>query len=290
MKKIIIPFMLAFTSSMANAEYLIKIPLELDLRGHLPNNSIVFVGSTEVAPETPVEETPVEETPAKHEPVDCITKPTDNPQLCEESLTGWVQFADAQNPRLPKDWNKLEWGWGTNGLNYRLKYIPTEPYPTTTGEFISFTGNQLKNVDGLINLTNVNHLSLNHNELTNVNGLSNLTHSGLGLALQHNKLKNVDGLRNLTSASQLNLEYNELTNVNGLSNLKSVSRLYLHENPLTNVDGLANLEVKHLVAVDIRYSGKKLPANSIFCTKNPSARFYSPTYTYAQKSQVCESQ
>lgn len=278
--------MLAFTSSMANAEYLIKIPLELDLRGHLPNNSIVFVGSTEVAPETPVEETPVEETPAKHEPVDCITKPTDNPQLCEESLTGWVKFATDRG--LRQTWNKLE--WGHNQHKTQLEYIPTEPYPITTGESISFSGNLLKNVDGLINLTNVNHLSLNHNKLENVEGLSNLTHSGLVIGLQQNKLTNVEGLRKLTSASQLNLENNLLTNVNGLRNLKSVKLLYLHGNPLTNVDGLANLEVKDLVAVDEKYSGKKLPANSIFCTKNPSARFYSPTYTYAQKSQVCESQ
>jgi len=57
MKKIIIPFMFALTSSMANAEYLIKIPLEQAQGGHLPNGSIILgAGVTQPAPE--VEPTP----------------------------------------------------------------------------------------------------------------------------------------------------------------------------------------------------------------------------------------
>jgi len=42
MKKIIIPIVLAFTSTMANAEYMIKIPLEQGQGGFLPNGSIVI--------------------------------------------------------------------------------------------------------------------------------------------------------------------------------------------------------------------------------------------------------
>ena len=188
MKKIIIPFMLAFTSSMANAEYIIQIPFEQAQGGPLSNNSIVFVTSTEVVPETPV----------KHEPVDCITKPTD-PQLCEKSLTAWNQFADAQNPKLPKDWNYMR--WGSKGLSY----LPNEPYPIKSVHYFNLSYNQLTNVDGLINLTSVGTLYLSYNKLTNVDGLSNLTSVGT-LYLHENQLTNVDGLANLKVTSTIIVE------------------------------------------------------------------------------------
>lgn len=245
MKKIIIPFMLALTSSMANAEYLIKIPLEQAQGGQLPNNSIVFVSSTEVVPETPV----------KHEPVDCLTNPTDNPQLCEKSLTAWEQFADAQNPQLPKTWNDLN--WEKKGLSY----LPNEPYP----------------------ITSVSDLNLGNNQLTNVDALSNLTSVGY-LGFTMNKIKNVDGLINLTHVNYLSLDYNQLENVDGLSNLKSANNLYLTENPLKNIDGLANVKVTSMIVVDATYSGKKLKADTIFCTYNPDEVFWD-----AQRSDLCES-
>ena len=283
--------MLAFTSSMANAEYTIQIPLELDLRGHLPNNSIVFVGSTEVDPETPVEETPVEETPVeetpveetpvKYEPIDCLTNPTDNPEQCEKSLTAWDQWADAKNPPIFKAWRNLE------AYKRYLPNIPNEPYPVTTANSIQFDRNGLYNVDGLSNLTSVGVLQLEENNLGNVEGLRNLTSVG-SLLLHQNRLTDLEGLRNLTSVTYtLSLNFNRLTNVNGLSNLRSVGTLDLKDNKnLTNLDGIANVKVSSWIMIEKTYKGKKLPANTIFCTENPYSLFYSP---YAQKSQVCES-
>ena len=237
--------MLALTSSMANAEYLIKIPLEQSQGGNLPNNEIVFVSSTEVVPETPV----------KHEPVDCLTNPTDNPQLCEKSLTAWIQFANDRG--LSKTWKNLQWGgWG-------LSYIPNEPYPTTRVGELYLNNNQLTNVDGLINLTSVNTLLLDYNKLTNVNGLINLTR-----------------------VNTLSFYRSNLTNVDGLINLKSATALILTENPLTNVNGLANLKVSGYIMVDRKYSGTKLAANTRFCTQNSDGIFYTG---YAQKSKLCES-
>lgn len=55
--KFIIYFTLTFAYSVANAEYIIQMPLEQDLRGALPNGSIIF--SPEVEEELP----PVEEPP-----------------------------------------------------------------------------------------------------------------------------------------------------------------------------------------------------------------------------------
>ncbi len=50
MKKIIIPMMLAFASTMANAEYMIKIPLEQAQGGSLPTGSIQFTNQEPAAP------------------------------------------------------------------------------------------------------------------------------------------------------------------------------------------------------------------------------------------------
>ena len=302
MKKIIIPFMLAFTSSMANAEYLIKVPLEQAQRGPLPNNSIVFFGLTELVPETPVNGGSTE-TPVKHEPVDCLTNPTDNPQLCEERLTAWEQFVIDKNLVNDYNWNHIDW------KNKVLGYIPNEPYPSTKADYLNLTNTKITNVDGLISLTSVGNLDLSDNPLENFYGLSNLKTAGYIGIVRNSQLTNVDFLSNLTSVSDLNLQKNQLTNVNGLSkltsvktllylsdnqltnvdgliNLKIVDTISLKNNPLENVNGLANLTVRVWITIDATYSGDKLPANTIFCTKNPAERFPSGS---ARKSQLCES-
>lgn len=48
-----------FSAMSANAAYVVKIPMEQNLGGHLQNSSIVFVGNTPAEPEQP--ESPVED-------------------------------------------------------------------------------------------------------------------------------------------------------------------------------------------------------------------------------------
>ena len=158
MNKIIIASIFFIFATLANAEYMIKIPLEQAQGGHLPNNSIVFVSSTEVVPETPV----------KHEPVDCLTNPTDNPQLCEKSLTAWEQFASVNG--LSNTWNWIDLQWGYKGLSY----LPNAPYPITSVGNLYLSENQLTNVDGLSAITSAVGIYLNGNPLTNVDGLANV--------------------------------------------------------------------------------------------------------------------
>lgn len=270
MKKIIIPFMLALTSSMVNAEYLIKAPLEQTQGGQLPNGSILFTNQ----PTAPIEnwvaiEPLLSDWYTIGEPFDCnpdgwVPDPstiaegevfTQTNQFCyireertvqsreQETTTGiirnvgdaeierldldasdtrdavgtlvetWESFANKKD--LPTDWNILEW------YNKGLSYIPNEPYPITSVDYLYLFGNKL-------------------------------------------------------------------TNVNGLSNLTSVTGLHLNDNQLTNVEGLANLKVINSIIVDASYSGTKLKADTIFCTENPASVFFSE-FGYAQKSQLCES-
>lgn len=189
------------------------------------------------------------------EPSDCVNNPSENPVECQNRLTAWEEFAEVKG--LTKNWTNLI--WSVKGLTE----IPSNPFP----------------------LKIVQTINLGNNNLINASGLSNVTHIG-NLYFQNNQIENVDFFINLTSINGIaSLNNNKLTNVDGFINLTSVgNNLYLSDNPLTSIDGLRNIQVGGRIEIDETYSGKKLPADSRFCTLN--SRF---GFGYAQKSQLCES-
>ena len=281
-----ISILVATATGTATAEYTVKVPLELNQGGNLPNGSIRITSNWSNAPTVygewidqeqpydcnnwfPADSTvPFGET-FTQTATDCSQDQTRTAQDQEvETISGIVRdkgesytqsrtitvsstrdsIGTLKHPwEVFADARGLSKNWNSLLWNSKgLTTIPTEPYPQTSVITLRIDNNQLTNVDGLSNLTSVNNLDLHNNQLTNVDGLRNLT-SVEFIHLYENQLTNVDRLSNLTSVKDLNLHNNQLTNVNGLSNLTSASTLNIYNNKLTDVDGLSKLtSAKHL--------------------------------------------
>lgn len=292
--------------NLSFAEFMIKVPLETDLGGALPKNSIVFKADES----TPI---PPPEEPAK--PIDCEDEEQikDNPEECETRLTGWEQFVTDHG----FDGENIKWNNILNGLDLGgrgISELPTVPYPVSSVSYeLNLHGNNLTNVNalisiqsatylyleengnltnisGLINLTTVkNDFFIGNNNLSNLAGLNNLESVGGTFDLANNRLTNINGLSSLTNVGKnLVLDENELTNLDGLINLRTVGNLlYIGNNmSLQNINGLSNVSVGGKIRIRDDYKGSKLSASSIFCTTNASNKFQSG---YAQKSAICES-
>ena len=98
-------------------------------------------------------------------------------------------------------------------------------------------------------LEKVRGLNLDENQLTNVTGLENLTQLET-LHLGDNQLTNVKSLEKLTQLTRLYLQANKLTNVKGLEKLTQLKVLYLYTNQLAEVpkglEKLTQLKVLNL--------------------------------------------
>ncbi len=123
-----------------------------------------------------------------------------------------------------------------------------------SGRLIIEDNEGLLNIDGLSNITSISTLIglidiSNNSALEDIDGLNNLSNLEGELIIEdNNALANIDGLENLTSVGgDLEILGNDaLTNVNGLSNITSISdvlgMIAIRGNEvLTNVDGLINL-------------------------------------------------
>ena len=102
----------------------------------------------------------------------------------------------------------------------------------------------------------VTKLDLGLNQLTDVKGLENLTQL-TGLSLFENQLTNVKGLENLTQLTHLTLFSNQLTDVKGLEKCTQLEVLWLSYNPLTKAQidqlqkALPNCSIIFEVALDL---------------------------------------
>ena len=108
----------------------------------------------------------------------------------------------------------------------------------------SISGSDIKNLDGLSNLTSIGGSLVIFwtDSLTNVDGFSNLTSVGNFLALRYNtRIANLDGFHNITSAKNLWLDVNvSLTDITGLSGITSVDTLWITWNSsLSSLEGLS---------------------------------------------------
>ncbi|MBX9838615.1 MAG: hypothetical protein K2X69_09930 [Silvanigrellaceae bacterium] len=65
--------------------------------------------------------------------------------------------------------------------------------------------NKLTNINGLINLTNIQILYMNDNQLTNVDGLINLMNIN-DIQMQNNNISNINGLANLKVSTRINID------------------------------------------------------------------------------------
>lgn len=248
-------------SSLVNAEYTIKVPLEVAQGGTLPNGSIKFKTNT----------------PAEPPILNCTA--TGISAECDERLSAWETFANDRG--LIKTWSNIGW------VSRSLTFIPEESYPVSSAVNIIFANNQLTSVNGFRNIQSISgSLNLSNNNLNNISGLKNLQSASGSLNLSINNLNDISSLSNLQTVGTLDLSTNALNNVNGLNNLATANNINLQNNPaLSNISGLQNLR-KGTVYIDVSYSGAKLPASSNFCSYSQVVAYNSSNA--ATKAQLCE--
>jgi len=88
---------------------------------------------------------------------------------------------------------------------------------------------QLTNLDGIENLTNLKSLNCSYNQLTSLEGIENLINLKY-LDCHNNRLTSLNDIENLTNLEILCIGYNQLTSLDGIENLINLKRLYCWNN------------------------------------------------------------
>ncbi|MCW3106010.1 MAG: small GTP-binding protein [Segetibacter sp.] len=102
------------------------------------------------------------------------------------------------------------------------------------------SSNQLTEIKGLEQLTQLIKLDLSSNKFTEIKGLEQLTQL-TKLDLRSNKFTEIKGLETGTQLTELNLNSNKLTEIKGLEKLTQLTNLRLYDNQLTEIKGLEKL-------------------------------------------------
>lgn len=97
--------------------------------------------------------------------------------------------------------------------------------------FLDLSENQITEITGLSNLKNLRELSLSYNRITEIKGLENLVNLKI-LRLERNQINEISGLENLVNLGHLGLSNNNITELKGLENLLNLNSLYLFHNPV----------------------------------------------------------
>ena len=100
--------------------------------------------------------------------------------------------------------------------------------------------NQLRTLSGIENLTNLTYLSCHNNQLITLSGLENLTNLTY-LSCSSNQLRTLSGLENLTSLTALDCFDNQLITLSGIEKLINLTELYCSSNQLRALSGIENL-------------------------------------------------
>ena len=141
-------------------------------------------------------------------------------------------------------------------------------YVFPNGFLMMGSGYNIKELDGIENLQNLNLLDVSSNYITSLNPISNLTNLQV-LSLFNNRgiiknlenlknlknlykieltccgLNNISALSNLTNLKILDLQYNSISDISPIANLTNLEYLCLDHNQIENINGLKNLTNLH---------------------------------------------
>jgi len=107
-------------------------------------------------------------------------------------------------------------------------------------EHLDIAGHQITEIKGLDNFKNLKELILSGNNITEMRGLDKLTNLEI-LSLIGNKISEIKGLDTLVNIKKLDLSANKITKIEGLDNLINLEELRLNRNQISEITGLNNL-------------------------------------------------
>lgn len=101
--------------------------------------------------------------------------------------------------------------------------------------------NELVEIEGLIELTNLTTLDLHYSEINTLLKVS-VNENIKSINLYGSEIKSIEGLDRFQNLMDLNIGSNLITKIQGLDNLKNLKRLNLSSNRIKKIEGLENLE------------------------------------------------
>ena len=123
-------------------------------------------------------------------------------------------------------------------------------------------GAEIENLNGIQNLTGLEHLDLWDNAITDIGALAGLTSlawldlgnnsiadlSALGgltnltlLRIRENEIADIGDIGGLTQLTDLDISYNNINDIRALSGLASLTTLRVYNNPITDIDAMSGL-------------------------------------------------
>jgi Leucine-rich repeat (LRR) protein len=114
--------------------------------------------------------------------------------------------------------------------------------------------NEIQNLSGIGNLTNLSVLDLSSNEISNLDSLSTLTRLQ-DLDLEFNSVSDLSSLSGLQNLEILKLGYNQVASLDPLAGLSSLREAELSYNQVEDIDGLAGLTNLHVLDLDANRVG-----------------------------------
>jgi len=105
---------------------------------------------------------------------------------------------------------------------------------------LNLSNNQISEIKGLEQLTQLQKLELSRNRITEIRNLEQLMLLQ-ELELSTNQIAEIKGLENLTQLNKLRLSYNRIAEIKGLERLKLLQILSLNRNQIIEIKGLEQL-------------------------------------------------
>ena len=143
-----------------------------------------------------------------------------------------------------------------NAEKVSLEHRSLQSVPLLEGEeplkFLGLANNQIKKIDHLVSLPNLQSLDLSANKIAEINNFwmpgSNLDKLR-SLNLAKNQIKSIKHLDHLPNLETLDLQDNRISELSGLSKLTNLRNLYLQSNM---IETLELPELRHLVELNVR--------------------------------------
>jgi uncharacterized protein YjdB len=104
----------------------------------------------------------------------------------------------------------------------------------------TLSGKTIKDITGIENLTNLQHLNLDNNQISNISALKGLTNLQY-LSLNGNQISDISALKGLTNLQYLSLNGNQISDISALNGLTNLTSLFLNSNQISDISALKGL-------------------------------------------------
>lgn len=146
---------------------------------------------------------------------------------CESTQDFPVEFPDSNLEAAIRD-----------ALNKPNEQIMKSDLETITS--FSAYNQEIINLEGIQNCTNLYHLDLSGNQIINISPLSSLTNLSV-LYLGDNEIRDISYIGNCTRLTLIQLKFNHIEDISALSNLSELRKLFLNSNRIDDISSLSYL-------------------------------------------------